>query len=82
MTYMKGCSRVDRRSGKNIKDQIEELPRSDVKSVVFGSDGITVYVQAGWRDFFANKLNFLTKGKKKQVDLRGEIYRARYFELK
>lgn len=80
-TFMKGFSPIDRRSGKNIKGQIEELPRSDVKSVIFGPDGITVYVQARWRDFFANKLNFLIKGKMEQVDLRGEIYRARYFEI-
>ncbi|KAM0256577.1 hypothetical protein ACHAQJ_004864 [Trichoderma viride] len=81
-TYVKGFSSVDRRFGKNIKGQMEELPRSDIKSAIFGPDGIAVYVQAQWRTFYANKLNFLIKGEMKQVDLQGQIYRARYFKMR
>ncbi|PTB50394.1 hypothetical protein M431DRAFT_46264, partial [Trichoderma harzianum CBS 226.95] len=78
-TYLKGFSPVDRRSGKNRKGDVEELPRSDIKSVIFGPDGTAVYVQAQWTTFFADKLNFLVKAERKQLDLRGTIYRARYF---
>ncbi|KAL6816903.1 hypothetical protein V8C40DRAFT_281985 [Trichoderma camerunense] len=81
-TYLKGFSPVGRRSGKNRKGDVEELPRSDIKSVIFGPDGTPVYVQALWRDFFADKLNFLVKEERKQVDLQGTIYRARYFRMK
>ncbi|KAL6824289.1 hypothetical protein J3E69DRAFT_287876 [Trichoderma sp. SZMC 28015] len=81
-TYLKGFFPVGRRSGKNRKGDVEELPRSDIKSVIFGPDGTPVYVQALWRDFFADKLNFLVKGERKPVDLQGTIYRARYFRMK
>ncbi|KAL6906776.1 hypothetical protein GGI43DRAFT_431076 [Trichoderma evansii] len=81
-TYLKGFSPVDHRVGNNSKGQVEELPRSDIKSVIFGPDGITVYVQARWRTFFTNKLNFLIKGERQQVDLQSSIYRARYFKMK
>ncbi|KAK4060375.1 hypothetical protein Trihar35433_10239 [Trichoderma harzianum] len=81
-TYLKGFSPVDRRSGKNRKGDVEELPRSDIKSVIFGPDGTAVYVQAQWTTFFADKLNFLVKGERKQLDLGGTIYRARHFRMK
>jgi hypothetical protein len=80
--YLKGFSPVDRRYGKNRAGLMEELPRSDIKSVIFGPDGIAVYVQAQWRTFYANKLNFLIDEERKQVDLQGKIYRARYFKMR